>query len=74
MQELKAYFGLIDNGKPKADETIVVSGVAGVVAGQIVKIHSFAVIDIAGADVKIKLLKGNSKTLFLVASSLSFSC
>jgi NADPH:quinone reductase len=41
MTGLTAYFGLLDIGKPKAGETVVVSGAAGAVGstvGQIAKI------------------------------------
>lgn len=64
MTGLTAYFGLIDIGKPKAGETVVVSGAAGavgIVAGQIAKLHSCRVIGIAGSDAKIKMLKNEFK-------------
>jgi NADPH-dependent curcumin reductase CurA len=60
MTGLTAYFGLIDIGKPKAGETVVVSGAAGavgLVVGQIAKIQGCRVVGIAGSDEKIKLLK-----------------
>lgn len=60
MTGLTAYFGLMDIGKPKAGETVVVSGAAGavgVVVGQIAKIQGCRVIGIAGSDEKIQLLK-----------------
>ncbi|MEP6748848.1 MAG: NADP-dependent oxidoreductase [Bacteroidota bacterium] len=60
MTGLTAYFGLTDIGKPKAGETVVVSGAAGAVGmavGQIAKIYGCRVIGIAGSDEKIKLLK-----------------
>jgi NADPH:quinone reductase len=60
MTGLTAYFGLVDIGKPKAGETVVVSGAAGavgVVVGQIAKIYGCRVIGIAGTDQKIELLK-----------------
>lgn len=60
MPGLTAYFGLMDITKPKAGETVVVSGAAGavgVVVGQIAKIQGCRVIGIAGTDDKIKLLK-----------------
>ena len=60
MPGLTAYFGLMDITKPKAGETVVVSGAAGavgVVVGQIAKIQGCRVIGIAGSDDKIKLLK-----------------
>jgi len=60
MPGLTAYFGLIHIGKPKAGETLVVSGAAGavgVVVGQIGKIMGCRVVGIAGSDEKIALLK-----------------
>lgn len=59
MTGLTAYFGLLDIGKPKQGETILVSGAAGAVGsivGQIGKIKGCTVIGIAGSDEKIELL------------------
>jgi len=60
MTGLTAYFGLTDIGKPKAGDTVVVSGAAGavgLVVGQIAKIYGCRVVGIAGTDEKIRLLK-----------------
>ena len=60
MTGLTAYLGLNEIGKPKAGETIVVSGAAGAVGsvvGQIAKILGLRVIGIAGTDEKIEMLK-----------------
>src|SRR5665213_2103343 len=60
MTGLTAYFGLMHIGKPKAGETVVVSGAAGavgMVVGQIAKIQGCYVVGIAGSDEKIKTLK-----------------
>ncbi|CAN5871414.1 NADP-dependent oxidoreductase [soil metagenome] len=60
MTGLTAYVGLLHIGKPKAGETVVVSGAAGavgIVVGQIAKIQGCRVVGIAGSDEKIKLLK-----------------
>jgi NADPH-dependent curcumin reductase CurA len=60
MTGLTAYFGLMDIGKPKANETVIVSGAAGavgLVVGQIAKLQGCHVVGIAGSDEKIKLLK-----------------
>jgi NADPH-dependent curcumin reductase CurA len=56
---LTAYFGLLDVGKPKAGETLVVSGAAGAVGslvGQIGKIVGCRVVGIAGSDDKCQWL------------------
>ena len=52
---LTAYFGLLDIGKPKAEETLVVSAAAGAVGsivGQIGKIKGCRVVGTAGTDEK----------------------
>jgi NADPH:quinone reductase len=59
MTGLTAYVGMIHICKPKATETVVVSGAAGAVgmaAGQIAKIQGCYVIGIAGSDEKVELL------------------
>ena len=59
MTGLTAYFGLLDIGKPKEGETVVVSGAAGAVGsivGQIAKIKGAHVVGIAGSDEKVKFL------------------
>ena len=56
---LSAYFGLLDIGKPKAGETLVVSAAAGAVGslvGQIGKIVGCRVVGIAGTDEKCQWL------------------
>ncbi|SEW50717.1 NADP-dependent oxidoreductase [Chitinophaga arvensicola] len=56
---LTAYFGMVDIGKPKPGETVVVSGAAGavgIVVGQIAKIMGCRAVGIAGGSEKIKLL------------------
>jgi NADPH-dependent curcumin reductase CurA len=57
---LTAYHGLLDVGRPKAGDTVVVSAAAGSVGsivGQIAKIKGCTVIGIAGGDDKCALLK-----------------
>jgi NADPH-dependent curcumin reductase len=57
---MTAYFGLLDIGKPKAGETLVVSGAAGAVGslvGQIGKIKGCRVIGIAGSEEKCRWLR-----------------
>ncbi|NDG42354.1 MAG: NADP-dependent oxidoreductase [Betaproteobacteria bacterium] len=59
MPGLTAYFGLLEVGKPKAGETLVVSGAAGAVGsvvGQIGKIQGMRVIGIAGGADKCRYL------------------
>jgi NADPH:quinone reductase len=60
MPGLTAYFGLLDIGKPKEGETVVVSGAAGAVGTivcQIAKIKGCRVVGIAGSDEKNQYLK-----------------
>jgi len=85
MNGLTAYFGLTEIGKPKAGETVVVSGAAGavgMVVGQIAKIYGCRVIGIAGTDKKIKMLKDdlgfdeviNYKTTKNIKEAIAQSC
>jgi hypothetical protein len=59
MPGMTAYFGLLDIGKPKAGDTVVVSGAAGAVGmavGQIAKIKGCRVVGIAGGEEKCKYI------------------
>ncbi|GBP37194.1 Prostaglandin reductase 1 [Eumeta japonica] len=56
-----AYFGFLELCRPRAGETLVVSGAAGAVGslvGQIGKIHGLRVIGFAGSDDKVQWLTG----------------
>lgn len=55
MPGLTAYVGLLDHGRPKAGETVVVSAAAGAVGqvvGQLARINGCRAVGIAGADDK----------------------
>ena len=59
MPGLTAWFGLLEIGKLKQGETVVISGAAGavgMVAGQLAKIQGCFVVGIAGGDVKVRYL------------------
>lgn len=85
MPGLTAYFGLLDIGKPKSGETVVVSGAAGavgMVVGQIAKIQGCRVVGIAGDDIKASYLMNelkfdaviNYKTTTNLDAALSEAC
>jgi NADPH-dependent curcumin reductase CurA len=60
MPGMTAYFGLLEVGKPKAGDTVVVSGAAGAVGqvvGQIAKIKGCRVVGIAGGADKCEYLR-----------------
>jgi NADPH:quinone reductase len=57
MPGLTAYFGLLEIGRPRAGETVVVSGAGGAVGslvGQIARIQGCRVVGIAGSDEKVR--------------------
>ena len=59
MPGITAYFGLLDVGKPKSGETVLVSsaaGAVGTVVGQIAKIMECRVVGIAGSPEKCAFL------------------
>jgi len=85
MPGLTAYFGLLDIGKPKKDETVVVSGAAGavgIVVGQIAKIQGCRVVGIAGNDEKVSYLLNelhfdaaiNYKTVIKLEAAVAQAC
>lgn len=85
MPGMTAYVGLTQIGKPKAGETIVVSGAAGAVGsvvGQIGKILGCRVVGIAGTDEKVDMLKSelgfdyaiNYNTTKDMAKAISEAC
>ncbi|HKJ43334.1 MAG TPA: NADP-dependent oxidoreductase [Sunxiuqinia sp.] len=85
MTGLTAHLGLTIIGKPKAGETVVVSGAAGavgMVVGQIAKIKGCRAVGIAGSDEKVRLLKEdfgfdeaiNYKTTSNMQKAIAESC
>lgn len=59
MPGLTAYFGLLDVGRPKEGETVVVSGAAGAVGSlvcQIAKLKGCRVVGVAGSDEKCEYI------------------
>ncbi|WP_330631687.1 NADP-dependent oxidoreductase [Halocatena halophila] len=55
-----AYFGLLEEGKPRAGDTVVVSGAAGAVGStvvQIAKLNGCRVVGFAGSDTKVEFLE-----------------
>src|SRR5580698_9819443 len=59
MTGMTAYFGLLEVGKPKAGDTVVVSGAAGAtggVVGQIAKIKGCRTVGIAGGPAKCEYI------------------
>ncbi|MCL6516766.1 NADP-dependent oxidoreductase [Alicyclobacillus sp.] len=59
MTGLTAYFGLLEIGRPKPGETVVISGAAGAVggvAGQIAKLNGCRVVGIAGSQEKVRYI------------------
>ncbi|HUH75076.1 MAG TPA: NADP-dependent oxidoreductase [Chitinophagales bacterium] len=82
---LTAYFGLMEIGKPKKGETLIVSGAAGAVGstvGQIGKILGLRVVGIAGTDEKVEMLKSkfgfdegiNYKTTENMSKAIAEAC
>ena len=85
MPGLTAYFGLMDIGKPREGETVVVSGAAGAVGMtvcQIAKIKGCRVVGIAGSDEKNEYLEHelwvdstiNYKTVVDMKQALKDAC
>jgi NADPH-dependent curcumin reductase CurA len=59
MPGLTAYFGLLDIGRPHANETVVVSGAGGAVGtivGQLARMHDCRVVGVTGSDKKVRYL------------------
>jgi NADPH-dependent curcumin reductase CurA len=62
MPGMTAYVGLLDIGRPKAGETVVVSaasGAVGAVVGQIAKLQGCRAVGIAGGDAKCRYVAGD---------------
>ena len=66
---LTAYFGLLEIGRPKQGDIVLISGAAGAtgsVAGQIARLKGCKVIGIAGGESKCKWLKNTAKFDFAI--------
>jgi NADPH:quinone reductase len=85
MPGMTAYFGLLEICKPRAGDTVVVSGAGGAVGaivGQIAKIEGCRVVGIAGSDEKIDWLINelgfdaafNYKTTADISAKLQETC
>lgn len=85
MPGLTAYFGLLEIGKPKNGETVVVSGAAGavgIVAGQLAKMRGCHVVGITGDDAKVNYLQKelqfdsviNYKTTLNLDTAIALAC
>jgi NADPH-dependent curcumin reductase CurA len=85
MPGLTAYIGIMDIGKPKPGETVMISGAAGavgIVAGQIAKLQGAYVAGLAGTDEKCQMLTGqfgfdtviNYKTSRTLRKDIASSC
>ncbi len=85
MPGLTAYLGLLEIGRPRKGETLVVSGAAGAVgsvAGQIGRMMGCRVVGIAGSDQKTEMLKTtfgfdeaiNYKTAKNIRKSIAKAC
>jgi hypothetical protein len=64
MPGMTAYFGLLEVGRPKAGDTVVVSGAAGAVGqtvGQVAKIKGCRVVGIAGGKAKCDFVVNDLK-------------
>lgn len=58
---LTAYFGLLECGRPRPNETVVVSAAAGAVGslvGQVAKLQGARVVGVAGGEAKCAILTG----------------
>jgi NADPH-dependent curcumin reductase CurA len=82
---LTAYFGLLEVGKPKAGETVLVSAAAGAVGsvvGQIARMQGCRVVGMAGSEDKCQWLTGelgfdaaiNYKTCADLSAAISAAC
>lgn len=85
MPGLTAYFGLLELGRPKPGETVVVSaasGAVGGIVGQIAKIKGCHAVGIAGSEAKLRYIRDdlgydagiNYRTAKDIAAELRASC
>ncbi|TIM79495.1 MAG: NADP-dependent oxidoreductase [Mesorhizobium sp.] len=84
MPGLTAYFSLLDVGRPKEGETVLVSaasGAVGQIAGQIARIKGLDAVAVAGTDAKIEWCKSigyrtgiNHRTTENLADTIAAAC
>ncbi|MBX3566778.1 MAG: NADP-dependent oxidoreductase [Rhizobiaceae bacterium] len=84
MPGLTAYFALLETGKPKAGETVLISaasGAVGQIAGQIARIKGLDPVAVAGSDAKLEWCRSigyrtgiNHRTETDLSAAIAASC
>lgn len=84
MPGLTAYFSLLETGRPKEGETVLISaasGAVGQIAGQIARIKGFDPVAVAGSDAKVEWCKSigyrtgiNHRSTADLAEAVAIAC